>query len=829
MHSTSKGIVQITIRSIRDGFQKNLTCLTLPIIADLIPSEIFPRDSIGIPPNIKLADPEFHLPRPVDLLIGSGATLSLFSVGQINLSCHKQDLYLQKTRLGWIIAGGVSSRIPAKTASSYLIDLETQITKFWTIEEVAVDRAKSEEDIKCEAHFVKNVSRNHDGRYVVRLPFRDPNVYIGESRSVALKRLSALMHKLDRNPSLKTEYTRTIEEYERLGHMSLVNSPGDDGFYMPHHAVIKESSNTTKVRIVFDASAKSTSGVSLNDILLIGPTIQDKLFSHLIRFRTYNYVITADIEKMYRQVLLHEDDRRFQQILWREDGKVKTYQLNTLTFGVSSSPFLAIRTLQKLAEDEGRAYPNAAKVLKDDLYVDDLLTGGESIHQVRDLRDEIISLLARGGFHIRQWASNDARVVDDLPNHVLHANYILTDDRSLKTLGISWNTINDKIRYSTNPIKISETITKRKILSEIAKIYDPIGLLGPVVLYAKRLIQEVWKSKVQWDESIPQSTYTEWTEFVRQLEALNQVTFDRKITVEKHHNIQLHGFCDASNTGYGACLYLRSVGDNKKVISRLVCAKSRVAPLKTVTIPRLELCGALLLARLYSETVRTLNFSLNRTIFWCDSTIVLHWLKMPPYLLKTYVANRVAEIQENTNSIEWRHIRSEDNPADAISRGQLPHSFIQNELWRAGPSWLTKTEDSWPNEIPQTTEVLEVKGNTCLTTMFNDTSILERYSSYTKLCKIVAYCLRLRRSNKYSGSLSAKEIREAEVRVLKIYQGVQFAVELEKLKNKRPINKGKIANLDPFLDEDGLIRVGGRLRSSNLTFAQKHPAKILVT
>lgn len=467
----------------------------------LVPSEVFPRNWIKIPPNIKLADPEFHVPRPVNILIGSGATLSMFSVSQINMSCHKHDLFLQKTRLGWVIAGGTSSRISAETSTSYLTNLDIQLTKFWTIEEVVVDRSKSEEEIECEAHFSRTVTRQCDGRYVVRLPFRESNICIGESRAIALKRLSALERKLELDLALKAEYTRIINEYKELGHMSPIETPVDDGFYMPHHAVLKESSDTTKVRIVFDASAKTPNGVSLNDVLLVGPTIQSKLFSHVIRFRTYNYVITADIEKMYRQVLLHEEDRRYQRILWREDGRIKMYQLKTLTFGVSSSPFLAIRTVQKLAEDESDAYSRAAKIIKNELYVDDLLTGGESIEQIRDIRDEIIALLMRGGFHIRQWASNDPRTVEDLPNHALHAKYMLTDNQALQTLGVSWNTLDDKICYSVQPAKISETLTKRKILSEIARIYDPIGLLGPVVLYAKRLIQDVWKSQVHWDES----------------------------------------------------------------------------------------------------------------------------------------------------------------------------------------------------------------------------------------------------------------------------------------------------------------------------------------
>lgn len=188
--------------------------------------------------------------------------------------------------------------------------------------------------------------------------------------------------------------------------------------------------------------------------------------------------------------------------------------------------------------------------------------------------------------------------------------------------------------------------------------------MGPVVLYAKKVMQDVWRCGVQWDESVPQSIHTRrvyWSEFIRQLELMNRVSFDRRLLIDDYQNVQLHEFCDASNIGYGACLYVRSRGKHGNIVNRLLCAKSRVAPLKTIIIPRLELCGALLLARLYREASDALGITPNKTILWCDSTIVLHWLKTSSHLLKTYVANRVAEIQEFTGASEWRHVRSEDN------------------------------------------------------------------------------------------------------------------------------------------------------------------------
>lgn len=310
---------------------------------------------------------------------------------------------------------------------------------------------------------------------MVRLPFRKGDKRLGDSRIVALKRLNSLERKLDSDVMLKTAYSQTIREYLDLKQMSSINDPSDDGFYMPHHAVVKSSSNTTKVYVIFvifDASAKSNTGRSLNDMLMVGPTIQDTLFTHLIRFRTYKYVLTADIEKMYRQILLHEDDRIYQRILWRQNDKIKTFQLNTLTFGVSSSPYLAIRTVQRLADDERDAFPIAARILKTHLYVDDLLTGTNTISEARVLRDDIITLLSRGGFNIQQWASNDERIINDLAPDAINLNLVLDKDNSLKTLGIAWRAYDDMLRYSVRSINRVERITKRIIFSEIAKIFD---------------------------------------------------------------------------------------------------------------------------------------------------------------------------------------------------------------------------------------------------------------------------------------------------------------------------------------------------------------------
>lgn len=304
---------------------------------------------------------------------------------------------------------------------------------------------------------------------------------MGESRSRAIKQLNSLQRRFNSDRELQQQYQAGFEEYIKLGHVSEISEDDGEGFYSPHHPVIKSTSETTKVRMVFNASAKSSNGTSLNDALMVGPTIQDDIFTLVLRFRMHNYVITADIEKMYRQLIVRSEDRKYQKMLWQGNNGRRTYELNRVTFGVASAPFLAIRCLNQLADDEEDKFPNAAKILKQDIYVDDLLTGASTIEEARTLRTEIVSLLDRGGLRLRQWASNDLQVLEGLPEEQLSHTPLLDKERPLKTLGIFWNATEDAIKYSVNQITFDAKITKRKILSEIAKIFDPLGLLGPTI------------------------------------------------------------------------------------------------------------------------------------------------------------------------------------------------------------------------------------------------------------------------------------------------------------------------------------------------------------
>uniref|UniRef100_UPI00143CB134 uncharacterized protein LOC117162391 n=1 Tax=Bombus vancouverensis nearcticus TaxID=2705178 RepID=UPI00143CB134 len=718
--TTSKRHITATITSTDGTYTRTLTFLIIPTISTSIPSEPIDRSTLEIPKNLKLADPRFHLPAPIDVLLSSGSTLASMCVGQVNLTQPDEPgLRLQKTRFGWISRGfGKSMKDPQLNISQRQIDDAKNTSK-------PTPAAPAKDD--TSSLYLSTISFSHS----------DP-----------LKRW---------------------REYLALGHMTKVNDnhSDDNGYYLPHHGVTKASSQTTKLRVVFDGSAPSTTGTSLNDTLHTGPKLQEDLFS----------------------------------------------------------PYLAIRCLKQLAEDEGHRFPRAAQVLQRDFYVDDALTGAETKDEALTLRTELTNLLQLAGLNIRKWASNDNDLLHGLSLEETNHQHFLGDSQTLKTLGVFWNSSDDSILYSVEVKPTPSRVTKRIISSEIAKIYDPLGLLAPVIVRAKMLLQRIWSSKIDWDESLPIELHTEWERYYAQLPLLNNVRFPRKAIIESAMEIELHGFCDASEKAYGACVYLRTLTINGRAWTQLLTAKSKVAPLKCQTIPRLELSGALLLTSLMSTVQQALSQKITRTIYWTDSTIVLHWLNTSPHTLKTFVANRVSEIQTKTSIRDWRHVPTDDNPADLISRGQTPEEFLRPTIWQHGPAWLYQSEGYWSTwALTPQIEVPEQKGAICLSANPADYSLLERYSSWPKLIRIIARCLRWRQERNRAAPLTVTELRITHNKLIKLLQNIHFSEEIRTLqKDRNAAIKGKLTRLNPFIDKEGILRVGGRLSHSSMTFAQKHP------
>lgn len=308
----------------------------------------------------------------------------------------------------------------------------------------------------------------------------------------------------------------------------------------------------------------------------------------------------------------------------------------------------------------------ASKVVLNNFYVDDLVTGANTIREICTIKKEIIQLLQEAKFELAKWALNVPILQDNQP-HSIHKEFILAADKQCeaRTLSIVWNCNMDQFQFSSlahlDPL---ETITKQSILSRISLIFDPLGLLGPVTLTAKMIMQDLWRFGLDWDESIPLELHTKWKRYEAELPALRQIYVPRRIIpFEQYTQIEVHGFSDASESGYGACIYLRATSHDGKYSVHLLCSKNRVAPLKTLSIPRLELCGALLLAQFVNKISNCLSCKIDSIHLWTDSslqTIVLAWLQSCNRTWTPFVANRVGEIQQLTAIQNWKHIRVEE-------------------------------------------------------------------------------------------------------------------------------------------------------------------------
>jgi len=311
-----------TIKSRTSAFTLQLDCLVIAKVTGVLPSRVIDRKALDIPNNLKLADLQFDQPAQIDMLIGAEHFYHLLCVGQIKL--NSGSIILQKTKLGWVVSGKTEFMGQSLIRSCHFSrgTLDDVVQRFWETEELPTRKILSPEEEECEGHYKRTVKRLSSGHYSVGLPFNEQRTRLGESYGIALRRLQSLERRLTTNPRLYEDYRHFLCEYESLGHMTEVKEANmQEGYFLPHHPVLKESSVTTKLRVVFDASAKTTSGFSLNDVLLTGPVVQQNLFDIVLRFRLRTIVFTADIQKMYRQVFIHPEDRGWQKILWRDNSE----------------------------------------------------------------------------------------------------------------------------------------------------------------------------------------------------------------------------------------------------------------------------------------------------------------------------------------------------------------------------------------------------------------------------------------------------------------------------------------------------------------------------
>ena len=839
-----------------NGKKFDLTAIVLPRITCDLPVSPVPFDLTwnhlsGLP----LADPAFGEPQRVDILLGADMFASILLHGR--RTGPPGSPVAMETEFGWVLCGGntdkteysaVNSSVTALHASALCSD--EILRKFWEIEEVPVNSpVLTLEERSVVQHFKSNHSRTETGRFIVPLPRKPNSKLIGESRSQAVRRFLALERSLHHKGRFQ-EVNNVMQEYFTLGHAEAVPTKDMDKhpasvFYLPMHVVYKSTSSTTKVRAVFDASAKSASGTSLNDTLLVGPTVHSPLLDVLLRFRMHRIALTADVSKMYRAVELVPPDRDFHRFVWRSepDQVLKDYRMTRATFGVSASCFAANMALKQNAIEQADQYPLAAEAVDDSFYVDDGLTGADDLESAIVLQRQLQHLFAHGGFTLRKWNSSEPLVLQAIQPELRESGEVHSisglECNYAKTLGLEWNTTTDMFHIAISLPPLSEVVTKRILVSDIAKVFDILGWFTPTIISMKILLQRVWEERVGWDDSVPAGIQQVWLQWRSELQSLSskgipRCYFPKSIQVT---SLQLHGFSDASEDAYAGVVYFRMVDTTGAVHTSLVTAKSKVSPIKRISIPRLELCGALVLSRLLHHVKEVFHVPLPEVYAWTDSTIVLNWLVGNPRRFKTYVGNRISEIVDQIPPDRWNHVASGDNPADCASRGLRPSQLLQHQLWWSGPPWLSLESAQWPKWEHTSVELPadEEKGLCLVSVLASEEPVVafERYSTFTRIQRVVAWILRFvdrcKPSTRIASAtenscLTVPELSLAERYLVRVSQAVHFSDEITTLIAGNRLHRGsRLLLLHPFVDSCGVLRVGGRECQSKLSYSQMHP------
>ena len=802
-----------------------------------------------------------------------------------------------KTPLGWVLFGPEHSALdPAhKVSNSHVCLLTTQKLEtfsdvicpcqfehidLYTDSEVCLPSADDERALKL----IENSCKLLDGHYSISLPWKNNCPKLPNNYTVALSRLKGLGRRLAREPETLVRYQEKINEMIRQGHAFEVLASDDDDvlknrvWYIPHHCTGK------KFRVVFDCSSYFN-GTTLNQQLLQGPDNTSTLIGVLLRFRLHPVAIVGDIQNMFHQVKVDPADQSALRFLWWKDGDlsqpVTEYQLTVHTFGLTSSPSIAGFALRRTATDnEGKVSDATLSTIRKHFYVDDMLTSVPTSNEAVQLIKELDEVLRSGGFVLSKYVSNDVKVLETLSSGQLAPELQEVDLQNEelpahKTLGLVWHVSEDQFRIKVGIA--DHTLTRRGMLSVLASIYDPLGMVGPYTLPAKLLLQRLAKLRLDWNIEVPEDIESEWKTWLSALPRLDGLSIPRMylgFSGAKH--LYLHFFADASRHGYGAVCYLR-VDNGESYSCTFVMGKSRVAPMPQQTIPRLELCAAVTAVRLSVLVLRELDFRVDDLVFWTDSTTVLSYLNNTSKRRPAFETHRIAKIRKHSSVEQWRWVDTHHNPADLYSRGVSPRQTHKAINWLKAPEFLFMDESLWPSRDrnlnciengnhklplcsgdpahssdyvePEDPSNLTIAASVKNTQPDTDPDILvcltARFSPFPRAVKAVAWILRLKNvlHNRAKGIACAsnlsliggEEFKSALLVLIRLSQqqafpGLVEALEISPWHDVMASKRGVTAKTSlqplqrfcPFV-ENGVIRIGGRLQRSSLPKDFKHP------
>ncbi|RUS72387.1 hypothetical protein EGW08_019847 [Elysia chlorotica] len=847
LSGNSKGMVCERIAKLRVRGYNSQILISLPpaYTMDHIPME---RKSIATPTTASqwrhLKGMANQLPPKFDVEAGIliGFDCSHAFLPRECIAGANTEPFAIKTDLGWGVIGRASSGVGLQSASCLRIrakelPLTNPADALRILDSDFKDgpdgRTVSQEDLMFLGKLESGIEKTQKGRYQMPLPFKeDQPPMLPSSKGMARKRLDHLKRKLERDPELHREYREFMEATVAEGHAEKVEAvPATkcQEWYIPHHGVLHP--HKRKLRVVFDCAAKS-GDTCLNDHLLTGPNLISNLVGILCRFRQHSIAFTCDIEKMFYQFEVTPHHRDYLRFLWWEHGNLaeepSIFRMKVHLFGAASSPGCANYALKHIATDCEDTHPAGARFIQESFYVDDGLMSVPDIETATKIIQEAVAICATGGIRLHKFASNNPSALKDVPpSERAEGSKSLTPETAIqRTLGMDWSTRKDTIHFFFSPAP--KPATRRGALSTIASLYDPLGLVAPFTMIGKGVLQAACRRGSKWDEDIPQELLAQWRRWEQDLKLLHDLSIPRCyypahfIPVE----FQLHHFSDASQKGYGMCSYLRTTSSNGEVHCALVAAKARVAPTKSVSIPRLELTAALVAAEIGRTVKESLTIQIKTEHFWSDSKVALGYINNDAKKFHVFVANRVSKIRELTELNQWHHVASEDNPADHCSRG-LSATELSSSNWLTGPAFLWRETLELPERLSSSLRLgdPEVRTVTSLKTATSPpcdlNSRLSHISHWPKVLRTIARILNLKAKSKLT--ISVVELAKAEQSVIQGIQSEFFGAEIASLQQNRLLPAtSHIKHAEPFL-VDGILRVGGRLSNSDLTLNERHP------
>ena len=697
-----------------------------------------------------------------------------------------------------------------------------------------------------------------DGRYMVSLPWKESMPHLPDNYMLCRRRLAGLLKRLNQDPQLLRQYDGVIRDQLCQGVVEVVPSSDEaEGrvHYLPHHAVIRRDKETTKLRIVYDASARAD-GPSLNDCLYTGPNFGQAILDILLRFRLHEIALVGDVEKAFLMISVSEPDRDALRFLWINDvdgpqSDVTVLRFTRVVFGVSASPFLLNATIDHHMKKFESTDGEFVKKFRRSVYVDDVTAGAHDVEGAYEFYIKSKLRMAEGGFNLRKFATNSPeqrqRIYDNEqasvggfetqrePNPTPQSSHSTRQSSEQQVLGVLWNADSDQLIFDISDIYRAmkdSPPTKRNTVSLATRFFDPLGVMSPISVRFKLLFQRICEAGVGWDQPLDGSLLTDWQDLASDLEQATPIEMPRYCVRKPNNSVQsysLQGFCDASQRAYAAVVYLR-VETASDTFHQFLCAKTRIAPLKKTTIPRLELLSALLLSRLISSVSHALKpeINLDKVICHTDSQVALCWIQGQNREWRQFVQNRVMEIRTLVPFDRWRHCPGVENPADIPSRGVSSSEFKERlRFWMHGPPSMG--DGVQLDELPEEclAELKKKRGDKVIANLLSITKdaliSCENYSSLKRLLRVTAYVfkfIQLVRPRKNVNShqpcraLKAEDIDTALAYWLKVSQTTLPETRKFEVWSQQ---------FGLFKDQSGLWRCGGRLKNSAISFSTKHP------